>query len=246
MIGYEIIHKEIVDSTNNYLTNLVHDGKISHGVVILADQQTSGRGQRNANWQSNEKQNLLFSYYTKYIQLNISEQFLITQYVSSAIHSYLCSIGINASIKWPNDILVGTQKICGVLIENQLQGQYINGSIVGIGLNINQEKFNESSITSLKLISGEEFSILNVLNGLLIHLNNFFDQLTNLKKEEIKNYYFENLWLFEKTGNFRSENKNFQGIIKGADEFGRLKVEIDKKVRLFDLKEITFLDRNAI
>ena len=246
MIGYEIIHKEIVDSTNNYLTNLVHDCKISHGVVILAEQQTSGRGQRNANWQSDKKQNLLFSYYTKYNQLNISEQFLITQYVSSAIHSYLYSIGISASIKWPNDILVGTHKICGVLIENQLQGQHIKGSIVGIGLNINQEKFNESTITSLKLIFGEKLNVLNVLNGLLIHLNNFFNQLTNLKKEEIQKYYLENLWLYEKTGNFRSENMNFQGIIKGTDEFGRLKVLINNTIRIFDLKEITFLDRNAI
>lgn len=246
MIGYEIIHKETIDSTNNYLTKLVHEQKISHGMVILADHQTNGRGQRNTNWQSNTGQNLLFSYYTKYNKLNVSEQFLITQYVSSSIHSYLCSLGIDATIKWPNDILVGTQKICGVLIENQLQGHFINGSIVGIGLNINQEKFNEPSITSLKLIAGKRFTPLTVLENLLIHLNTFFNKLMTLKKDEIKNYYLENLWLYEKMGNFKSGKNIFQGTIKGTDEFGRLIIETNKTIRIFDLKEVTFLDRNVV
>ncbi len=246
MIGCEIIHKEIVDSTNNYLTNLVHDGKISHGLVILADQQTNGRGQRNTIWQSIKSKNLLFSYFTTYKELQISEQFLITQYVSSAIHSFLKFKGVETSIKWPNDILFGNQKICGVLIENQIQGQLIKGSIIGIGLNINQEEFEDTSATSLKLITGKDYIISIILNELLNHLNFFFNQLIQSKKVEIKEYYLKNLWLYEKTGNFRSGNENFQGIIKGTDEFGRLQIEINQKIKLFNLKEIIFLDRNGI
>ena len=186
MIGCEIIHKEVVDSTNNYLTNLVHDGKISHGVVILADHQTNGRGQRNTIWQSIKSKNLLFSYFTTYKELQISEQFLITQYVSSAIHSFLKFKGVETSIKWPNDILFGNQKICGVLIENQIQGQLIKGSIIGIGLNINQEEFEDTSATSLKLITGKDYIISIILNELLNHLNFFFNQLIQSKKVEIK------------------------------------------------------------
>jgi BirA family transcriptional regulator, biotin operon repressor / biotin---[acetyl-CoA-carboxylase] ligase len=245
MIGYKIIHKEIVDSTNNYMTNLVYDGKISHGMVILADKQTNGRGQRNATWQSKAKKNLLVSYYTQYKHLKITEQFLIAQYVSSAIHSYLCTLGINAEIKWPNDIIVNKKKICGVLIENQIQGQLIKGSIVGIGLNINQEDFEENSITSLKLLTKKEFDISKTLDELLLHLNRFFDMLTS-QKVLLKNYYLNNLWLFEVKGNFRSKNEDFEGIIKGTDEYGRLKIEINQKIKIFDLKEIIFLDRNVI
>ena len=195
MIGCEIIHKEVVDSTNNYLTNLVHDGKIRHGVVILADQQTNGRGQRNTIWQSIKSKNLLFSYFTTYKELQISEQFLITQYVSSAIHSFLKFKGVETSIKWPNDILFGNQKICGVLIENQIQGQLIKGSIIGIGLNINQEEFEDTSATSLKLITGKDYIISIILNELLNHLNFFFNQIIQSNKVEIKEYYLKNLWL---------------------------------------------------
>ena len=245
MIGHEIIHLERVDSTSNYIATLHKEGKVGHGMVILADEQTNGRGQRGAKWQSEANQNLLFSFYIEYSNLHIDKQEGITHFISLAIQRALLNNGIESTIKWPNDILVNSKKIAGILIENQLRGTNIQSSIIGIGLNILQTKFDNDRSTSLVLENANQTSINSFLNTLLLQLNNYYQLLNKQGYNELKEEYLKSLWLLNVPSEFEDHNGSFQGIIKGTDEYGRLMIERDSNIELYSLKEVTFVKRNG-
>lgn len=245
MIGHEIIHLERVDSTSNYIATLHKEGKVRHGMVILADEQTNGRGQRGAKWQSEAKQNLLFSFYIEYTNLPIDKQEGITHFISLAIQQSLHEHQVKSMIKWPNDILVNSKKIAGILIENQLRGTNIQSSIIGIGLNILQTHFDDDKSTSIVLENANQASINSFLNTLLSQLNNYFQLLNKQKYKELKEEYLKALWLLNEPAAFEDHNGLFQGIIKGTDEYGRLIIERESKTQLYNLKEVTFIKRNG-
>lgn len=146
-----------VDSTNNYIANLVRLQTISQTTIVSADYQREGRGQRATKWQSSLAQNALFSIYVPWINLNISDQFMISMIAALAVQEVIqAQISSKVAIKWPNDIYIGNKKMGGILIESDLSGQILSSSIVGIGLNVNQTQFEEKlNATSLKLESGQ-------------------------------------------------------------------------------------------
>ena len=163
MIGRKIIHLENVDSTNNYTANLLLKGEVDSGTVILADKQTQGRGQRGSVWSSNSGENMLFSLFLSTEILSVNDQFLLSQFVSVSLIQMLRNIGLNAEVKWPNDIYINNKKVAGILIENQLSGYTLKSSIIGVGLNVNQKLFENISATSLYNELGEFISIQSVL-----------------------------------------------------------------------------------
>jgi BirA family biotin operon repressor/biotin-[acetyl-CoA-carboxylase] ligase len=157
----------------------------------------------------------------------------------------LSFFGISASIKWPNDILIGNKKIAGILIENQLENSLIKSSIVGIGFNINQTEFGGFNGTSLKLENQKDYSIEDTAMKLIDFLQSRFNQLQIKNLTDLKNQYLKLLWLLNKSSLFEDENGIFEGKIIGTDEYGRLILERDSISKTYDLKEIKFLDRNA-
>lgn len=147
-----LIHINETNSTNNYLQSLCSEQKVEELTVIVADFQTSGRGQRGNSWESDPGKNLLFSTVIFPEFLEARRQFLISQIISLAIKEELDTYTSDISIKWPNDIYWKEKKICGMLIENDLMGRNINQSIAGIGININQEIFHSSAPNPVSLI----------------------------------------------------------------------------------------------
>jgi BirA family biotin operon repressor/biotin-[acetyl-CoA-carboxylase] ligase len=248
MIGSEIIHLKRVDSTSNYIATLLKETKTVNGMVILADEQTSGRGQRGAKWQSKPGENLLFSFYITYDSLEIQSQQAITQATSLAISSCLSFFGIESNIKWPNDILIGNKKIAGVLIENQFQGQKIKSSIIGIGLNVLQQEFDFINSTSITAETSKNIKITEVFNRLIFELNQSFELVEQKSFSFLSTKYKQKLWLLDQPSTFKlSDGTVFKGIIKGTDEIGRIQIlrENLNKIENFDLKEIIFLERNS-
>ena len=146
-IGQKIIRLDVVDSTNNYIANLIKQGSIDSGTVIMADEQFAGKGQRDAQWQSSAGENLTFSFFLDDVNLSVSRQFNLSQVVALSLYNFLNNLGLDATIKWPNDIYIKGRKIAGVLIENQLKGSLIKSAIVGVGLNVNQTEFQGFSAT---------------------------------------------------------------------------------------------------
>ncbi len=130
-IGRKIIRLESVDSTNNYIANLLKEGVLEDGTVILADDQYAGRGHRDSEWLANAGENLTFSFFLDNVNLSVQNQFYLTCIVSITLTQLLDKYGISSKIKWPNDIYVDQKKIAGVLIENQLSSTYIKSSIIG-------------------------------------------------------------------------------------------------------------------
>ncbi|MCQ2183213.1 MAG: biotin--[acetyl-CoA-carboxylase] ligase [Bacteroidales bacterium] len=153
-----IIWHEELDSTNSELRR--HISEFDNLSAVACVGQKSGRGQGDHTWFSTPGKNLTFSILYRHEGLEAGDAILITCVTTLAIRDYLLSHGIEARIKWPNDIWVGDRKICGILIENIIEGPSIKESIVGIGLNLNEENWpgNLPNPVSLKELTGATYS----------------------------------------------------------------------------------------
>jgi BirA family biotin operon repressor/biotin-[acetyl-CoA-carboxylase] ligase len=245
MLGKEIIHLKHVDSTSNYIATLQKAGELNPGVVVLSDIQEKGRGQRGTLWQSEGDKNLTFSFYLTFEKLKIENQVYLNQFISLIVVELLSKYHVDSKIKWPNDILIGSKKIAGILIENQIQGAFIKSSIIGIGINLNQTIFSNLNATSLKSETKKDIDKLKFLDEFISIFN---QKLINFQRNELKliyENYLSKLWLKDTLSRFESNGITFEGIIKGTDCYGRLEIDIEGEKKYFGLKEITFLERNS-
>lgn len=240
-IGKNLIHVPTCGSTNDLAISLLQQAQAAEGTVVITDHQTAGRGQRGNQWQAEAQQNLTFSIVLRPLFLPVKDQFYLTICTALAISDYLQAKALpDVKIKWPNDILCQKKKICGVLIENQIQGQSIVSSIVGIGLNIKQQSFQSSMATSLYNVTKQEYSLPEELLQLLSYVEARYLMLRSGKKNDLLQNYLSNLFQLNETCTYRSNNALFQGIIRGIDPWGKLIVETNHGSQYFDLKEISY------
>ena len=137
--GADILWLETVDSTNSELRKRISG--LDNLSIVATRAQTAGRGQGTHTWYATPGKNLTFSILYRFegaCALAASDALLITQVTTLALRDYLLAHGVQARIKWPNDIWVDDRKICGILIENAVEGGRVRESIVGIGLNLNE------------------------------------------------------------------------------------------------------------
>jgi BirA family biotin operon repressor/biotin-[acetyl-CoA-carboxylase] ligase len=142
-IGQNFFTLKEVDSTNNFLKELLSNSTpLVEGTVIMAENQYAGRGQQHKSWHTEPGKNLTFSILLMPVFLPVEDQFDLTRVVSLGVFDALWPItGNKLKIKWPNDLYYGDNKLGGILIENIIQSGKIKASVIGIGLNINQESF---------------------------------------------------------------------------------------------------------
>ena len=157
----QILWLETADSTNHVLRERM--ARLDNLSVIAAREQTAGRGQGTHTWFSTPGENLTFSILYRFGAvgtLAASDALLITQVTTLALRDYLLGHGVQARIKWPNDIWVEDRKICGILIENILEGGLVRESIVGIGLNVNETGWPDGlpNPVSLRELTGRRYS----------------------------------------------------------------------------------------
>lgn len=240
-----IIKLNAIDSTNSYLKQLAKETNLKDETVVLANRQISGRGQMGNGWLSREGQSLTFSIFKAFDGLQIEQQFKISMAVSLAVVKALKKLDIlKMAIKWPNDILSANTKIGGILIENVLEGSSVKYSIIGIGLNVNETEFPQlPQASSLKLETGKNFQLEEVLS---IVLKNVFKNLKNLSVMdfvEMKELYEKNLFRREMISVFETpEDSRFNGIIKGVSNIGELLVETENDtLKKFQLKEVKLI-----
>ena len=235
------IKLETINSTNDYTLSLKESNVFKEGLVVTANYQSGGYGQRGKIWQSNANENLLLSVIIE-PNIKIDEQFLISKIVSLSVCDLLKSFDIDAEIKWPNDILVLKQKIAGILIQNKLHGNYITHSVIGLGFNVNQLVFKtyHPKATSLRLHQNSKYEVSKIKDQFLSLL---FKRLESLKVvNELDNNYLNALFLKEEIAAFESDNKQFMGIIKGVSEAGKLLVQLDdESITEFENQKIKYL-----
>lgn len=185
-----------VDSTNSFAQQMLANDSAPDSTVILALEQTAGKGQRGNVWESRTNQGLYCSIIFKPSDVAVSEQFLFNKAVAVGVASFLENrLGKEVSIKWPNDILVGGRKIAGLLIENSLRGDRISAIISGIGVNLNQISFPDSfdtQPTSMKLETGSDFFPVIEVRELFRYVYNAYQQFL-LKEDERINAEYHHL-----------------------------------------------------
>ena len=235
------IKLETINSTNDYALSLKDSLLFKEGLVVTASYQSEGNGQRGKAWESNANENLLLSVVIE-PKLKLDVQFLISIVVALSVCDLLKSLGIEAEIKWPNDILVAKQKIAGILIQNKVQGNYITHSVIGLGFNVNQLVFKDYSLkaTSLRLQQNKEYEVLEIQEQFLSFLS---ERLKRLKVgENQENECLNSLFLKDKPAAFGSGNKQFMGIIKGVSESGKLLIKLeDDSIAAFENQQVKYL-----
>lgn len=243
----QLIKLDATDSTNAYLRRLLSSSIPDNYTVVSAKRQTSGRGQMGTHWESETGKNLTFSLLRRDFDIPANEGFTLNICVSLAVYNVLNRIQIpDLSIKWPNDILSGTSKICGILIENQIQGTKISTSIIGIGLNVNQTNFeNLQDASSIRLLLGKAFDLDMLLVQIVDEMKKVF---LDLDKDEMADAHLWNTYesvLFKKGSRMPFENTNgerFVGSIQGVSKDGKLLIALENTVlKPFNLKEVKLL-----
>ncbi len=241
----KIIKLDAIPSTNTFLKELSKNGPLEHFTIVATADQTNGRGQQESVWFSEPNKNLTFSVFLRDLALEIKHKKYLNFAISLAVFEVLKSKEIpNLTIKWPNDIMSGNKKICGILIENSIQKNWIQNSIVGIGLNVNQEHFSETvkNVSSLKIISKKYFDLDILLNEISLELKNHLQFLSKKNYQLLENNYLKELFQIHKIKMFRdTENQLFVGIIRGISEVGNIMIEQENgNFKEFGVKEISF------
>ncbi|MBQ2112837.1 MAG: biotin--[Bacteroidales bacterium] len=194
------------DSTNEEAKRRISD--IDNLSVLSALEQTEGRGQRGNQWHSAPGENLLFSIVLKYRKdgmlsdglspVRACDQFVINETAALAVTDFLSGYGIQAKIKWPNDIYVADRKICGILIEHSIRGEWLSHSIIGIGLNINQRNFDVNLLnpTSISLQTGLSYDIREGLEDFIDVFTAYLKRYLNITGGYLKlrKMYLSQLW----------------------------------------------------
>lgn len=238
-----LIKLDATDSTNAYLKRLLRSQETEDYTVITAQRQSQGRGQMGTIWESDIGKNLTFSVLKKNIGLTADKGFVLNVCVSMAIYEVLQKFQVpELAVKWPNDILSGTAKLCGILIENNLLGNQINTSVIGIGLNVNQTSFeNLPRVSSLKMLLGGTFNLDGLLEEIVKRMKIIFAAFEENGSATLWDAYEKALFRKGVVATFEKKNGDvFKGIIEGVSNSGKLVVSSeDGKKEKFGLKEVS-------
>ena len=235
MSGFHVVKFKEIDSTNNYLKNSYK--LLNNFTFVVADYQTSGKGRNNRVWSSEEGQNLMFSFLVKdpsllkkYSALSI----ISAVEVARLLDAYQIK---DVSIKWPNDVLIGDKKVCGILLE----GQILEYVVVGVGLNINQKVFPDGlrrPATSLSLEANKDFAVDDIEQTLF---SNIVRDLSNLNEEQFLDYFRNHNYLLNKRVKVFVNDQPFIGEVIGIDANYFLQIKTSDMLLHIDSGEIEIL-----
>lgn len=235
-----IYHLDITTSTNDD----ARDEKYREGDVVWADFQTAGRGQRGHVWHSRRGENLTFSVVLEPTFVPIAKQFSVSEVVALSLVDMLADHGIEARIKWTNDIYVGDKKLVGILIEHSLAATTLRRTIVGIGINVNQMEFDASlpNPVSMAQLLGQEINAEEVLHGFLAHLKRNYEEL-RAGQELLHSRYNSLLYRLNEWHNYAlPSGERFCATIRGTAPSGALCLEDeDGKKKEYLFKEVEFI-----
>ena len=227
----KIIKLDAIDSTNSYLKKLLNKESLDDLTVVVSKHQTQGKGRNGNVWLNKPSLNLAFSIYKRFSDFEIDKKFMLNVISSISVYEILKKYNLlDLTIKWPNDIMTANKKISGILIENNVRGNSIKNSVIGIGININQSEFkNLPNATSIFIETGKLNSVDIIAQELQKALEKNFNLFRINENELIKNY---NSLLYKKneTSNFSTNDMSkFQGKIIKVDIDGEITIRVSNK-----------------
>lgn len=230
MSYFNIIKLDATASTNDYLKQSRLKGNSKEGDLVWTPHQTAGRGQGDKSWEAEAGKSLSMSIYRTFEAYSPIHAFALNTAFSTALASGLKSLGLpQVQIKWPNDILSGNLKVGGILIENTLKNNQLVSSIMGFGLNINQENFSHlPHAASIFTLTQKKWEIVQVLEVLCTWLEKkeFIEVLEHAEQNLAA--YNALLWRKGKRSKFENQKGGFQATVLDVERGGKLRI-LDKK-----------------
>lgn len=226
---------ERIGSTNEYLKDLARQGEAA-GTVVIADEQTAGRGRQRRPWSSPRGQGLWFSVLLR-PNLSSDRAGLLPLFAGLSVAQSLESgPGLHPDLKWPNDVLLDGRKVCGILVESEIRSnRRLKFAIVGIGLNVNQasEDFPpelRASATSLRLALGRESDRQRLLIDMLNALHTNYRGLREGRAEELIAAWIRRCPMFGQPIEVRHADRVYKGIFEALTESGGLVLRLPSGV----------------
>lgn len=243
---HERIHRIYLsetESTNLYARSVYSDAMVT---LISTDHQTAGRGQRGNSWESAAEKNLLFSLIIKPESIPASQQFALCELISSALCDVLSRYTTDIRIKWPNDIYYRDRKLCGILIEHDLEGSHLSRTIIGVGLNVNQEEFisDAPNPISLRQILGHEIERERLLEEITEHFVELYSQYTalTLNRTDLHERYTTRLYRRDEEATYRDANGIFTATLRTVALDGHFVLEMSQgQQRSYLFKEVSYV-----
>jgi BirA family biotin operon repressor/biotin-[acetyl-CoA-carboxylase] ligase len=221
-------HYYKIGSTNTAAMQAASDGA-PEGSVFLAEEQTSGRGRGANSWHSARSTGIYCSAILR-PTLPPSEVLALSLAAGLAVRAAIEQVDsrVHADLKWPNDVLIEGKKVCGILTEMNAEPTRVRYVVVGIGLNVNQASFPEElSATSLRLVTGSEWSRVELAAALLKSLDREYRQLledSDARQSILRRFSENSSWVQGRNVRIEENGSGFSGITEGLDERGFLQV----------------------
>lgn len=239
------IHLPETESTNLYARSVAPAAPVT---LITTDHQTAGRGQRGNTWESAPGENLLFSLIIHPQSIPASQQFALCELISVAICEVLNSYTDSIRIKWPNDIYYRDHKLCGILIEHDIEGSHLSRTIIGIGLNVNQAHFTSDAPNPISLcqILGHEVSRQALLTQICDAFTALYQAMPTAHsapwRDSLHRRYTALLYRLGTPAPYRDAQGTFSATLRHVDLDGRLHLE-DKQgtLRSYLFKEVEYI-----
>lgn len=239
------INLEKTSSTNAFMLEMPEDERVD--TVVLAREQTAGKGMGSNVWESAPGLNLTFSMGADLSFMKAENQFLLSQAVPLGLLDVLDAMLPSEflTVKWPNDLYFKSQKLCGILINSTIRGMAMGTSVIGIGLNVNQMHFQEwpTHPVSMKMILGQDVALNPLLRQLVEAVDRRVAMLrTSMGMSEIKTFYLKRLYRYRMWADYKADGLKVRRFITGIDPFGRLETLDDAGERhVYDIKQLKFL-----
>jgi len=243
-LNYDIYRFGKIDSTNSHLSRLGEEG-FPEGTVIVADEQTAGRGRFGRSWEAEPQANLLFSLLLRPHFLQQDEIFVLTFAAAVAVAEGIEKItNLHPQLKWPNDVLLDGKKVCGILLESSFDSSRFSRVVLGIGLNVNQQNFSpsiSSQATSLFLSTGKRFDREELLIAILTNFSLFYDSTQKRDFYSVMKKWRDRSTMSGKKIIVSLEGRRYEGICDDVADDGRLVVSTDDGPKKFTAGKVTIL-----
>ena len=240
-----LIKLDAIDSTNDFLKELSKNQVVENFTVVVAKNQTKGKGQMGSTWDSESGKNIIMSVLIKDVLNDVGEIFHLNVAVALSIIQVLEEFNLpKLSIKWPNDIMSETKKLCGILIENSFKSDTKIESVVGIGLNVNQKVFeNLPKASSMAVVMNKEYDLDFLIEKILFQLKKYCGLILSNQEDKLWNDFHKYLFKMNMPMPFEDANQNrFMGIIQGVTDDGKLQLLLeDNSIKTCGIKEIQML-----
>lgn len=246
------INLRTVDSTSTFIREMLAEEGTGDVVsandlpgmtLVVADDQTKGRGQAGNSWETEAGKNVIFSLLCHPDFVRPARQFLLSQCIALAVCDTLSQYVDGVTVKWPNDIYVGDKKISGTLIECDLFGKHIRNCIVGTGINVNQEVFvsDAPNPVSLKNITGRDYDREEVLAGVVEKFQTLYEMLREGKEDEVREMYMEKLYRKEGFYKYSDVRGEFMAEIASIEPTGHMNLRFENgNIVRYEFKEVKF------